>query len=727
MTINGTTRRRCRSAAWVLGAAVLVCVANPTSRAQAPDVERSRLTMVGEAVTAPSADNAPASLPLGEALNRRGDLTLQGNSLSEALMTISELWKINIVAAEVPGSVNGVFKDAPLKEILDAILISNGYGYRAVGESLVVTDLAKLGRVNPFFESATIPVAAAEVNEVVSGAQLLSTPQGQIRALPSASSVFVLDFPDRVKMIREFILSVDNAARRARGEAPLTPAADDRGDNATPIGPQRLEVAYMKTHFVEAAAAQTVLQTVLSPLGRVAAMEEENRLLVVDTAENLQMAASVLERIDRPRPQVAIRALIYDLSLQDKETLGLNWQSLSGGDSSPSIAAHSLDAGTLTTGTGTMLNSVTTVPAADDAVGSSFSFFTLNSNLNLSAVAVALQEAADSRLLASPNVTVLDNTEASIESVSEIPFQQLTQTAGGGNIGTTAFRDAGVSLKVTPRIALDGTIDMLVRPEFSRLTGFTPGDNQPIIDRRTADTRVRVASGQTFVIAGLRQRTDVGDFRGVPFLKDVRFLGHLFRGRDTEVQESELVVFLTPVIVSTQDPLSPRDIATADTVRCRLEAIPQAEGCHPGCDGYALGGVCNECTTGPTEVIVAPTGAPIPPPSPAGMAPIPTPTESVPTGSATPDALQQPDLAWRGKTRRLPPIDGSPEIIVASRPQRTASRPEANPRRLRPDYADRFRASGGVYPSQQRGEPAGEAKSAEEPKERGFWSRTFMR
>ncbi|MEM8864815.1 MAG: hypothetical protein AAGF31_04645, partial [Planctomycetota bacterium] len=353
-------------------------------------------------------------------MTRRGDLTLRGNSLNDALMTISELWHINIVAPDVPGAVNGVFKNAPLQEILDSILISNGYGYRAVGESLVVSDLSKLGQVNPFFESATILIQSADVNDVMSGAQLLSTPQGKIKAIPSASSIFVLDFPDRVKMIREFALSVDAAARRASGTA--------RGA-ALGMGPEELQVAYLKTHYIDAASAEPVLRTVLSSAGRVASMTDEDRLLVVDFAENLDMAATVLQRIDRPRPQVSVRALIYDISLQDMEAIGINWQSLSGGDSSPSLTDGVMTAGTINSGTGTLLNSSTVALPTEGANNGSFSFFTLNSNLNLSAVAVALQSANDSRLVASPNVTVLDNDLATIQSVEEIPFQQLQQTA----------------------------------------------------------------------------------------------------------------------------------------------------------------------------------------------------------------------------------------------------------------------------------------------------------
>jgi hypothetical protein len=176
----------------------------------------------------------------------------------------------------------------------------------------------------------------------------------------------------------------------------------------------------------------------------------------------------------------------------------------------------------------------------------------------------------------------LDNEQAVFQSVQEIPIQQLTETAQGGNIGTTAFKEAGITLTVTPKIAADCTISMEVSPVFSRHVGNDPA-GQPIIDRREARTILRVANRQTIVIGGLRQREDIGDFSGIPYLQDIKYVGRLFRSRNTRVRESELVVFIMPEIVECPTPCDPRKQITEDTIRCRLDQIPQAEGCPPCC------------------------------------------------------------------------------------------------------------------------------------------------
>ncbi|HJQ81299.1 MAG TPA: hypothetical protein VJ828_15165 [Lacipirellulaceae bacterium] len=567
---KASLRLRCALVAVSLAAAIALSPQIAAAQSTDSAAENPQATLPHRAGPAPNTA-PPAGKPvqkdsvdLAVALETRGDLNLHGLSLNSALFTIAELWNINIVAGDVKGTVNGVFKQAPLREILDSILLSNGYNYRAVGKSLVISSISDLGQINPFFQSATIPVQSADVDEIVEGAKLLSTPQGQVRALKSARSIVVLDFPDRVQMIRQFVSAIDGASDRR--------FSSDENRQGIP-----LEVGYFRTQYITARAAEQVLQTVLSKDGRVAVMEKEDRLLVTDYAENLLMAEKVIARIDCPRPQVRITALIYDISLQDTEQLGINWQHRAG--SSVEIDAD----GTRTRDTALNIDSIMQVPFREGTAGGTLQLLSLSRHLDLGAVVLALQGCSDARLLADPHVAVLENEEAVFQSVSEIPYQQLTQTQQGGNIGTTSFKQAGITLKVRPKIAADGVIQMEVSPEFSRLTGFTPGDNQPIIDVRSASTVLTIADRQTVVIGGLRQRSDIGDFRGVPYLKDLKLVGRLFRSRDTDVRESELVVFISPEIIHCADKPDFRQQLVDDTIRCRLEQIPEAEGCPPCC------------------------------------------------------------------------------------------------------------------------------------------------
>jgi hypothetical protein len=159
----------------------------------------------------------------------------------------------------------------------------------------------------------------------------------------------------------------------------------------------------------------------------------------------------------------------------------------------------------------------------------------------------------------------------------------LTESALGGTIGTTAFREAGVTLEVTPHIADDGSVAMIVTPQFSVLTGFTEEDAQPIIARRGAQTVVRVGNGQTMVLGGLRQRGLVRNHTSIPYLGDLKYVGALFRHRNDEIRESELLVFITPTIVTPAHFGTARELAAYETGRCELDKVqqPHCYTCQP--------------------------------------------------------------------------------------------------------------------------------------------------
>jgi len=535
---------RSRMAGWKITLCLLAMLGYPATLVFAQNEQQPQLRMLPR--------HSPADVFLAEKLAQPGDLTLRKTSLPEALFAIGELWGLNLVVGEeVQGQVNCDFQNAPLSEILNTVLLSNGYSYRPFGRSLVIVRLADMGDVNPLFETATIPVRFGDPADLVEGASVFNSPRGKTKAISSARSLLVVDYPDRVAMIREFVAGLNSSS----------------DTSATGAGESELQTLQLQPQYVPALMLKDALGAVLSKEGKVIVIDGENRVVAVDYPYYLRLARQVMDQVDRPRPQVRITAYIYDVGLQDFETLGLNWNnalkgSLDGnGDPQSSWA----------------IDTLTKVPFDGGAVGGAMTFFNMSDNFDLRATINALNTCKDSRLLADPNVVVVDNESATVAIISEIPFQQLTQTGQGGNIGTTAFREAGVKLNVLPRIAEDGTIQMVVEPEFSRLTGFTPESQQPIIDRRSAKTTVRVMNGQTVVIGGLRQRTDVGTFNGIPFLKDIPYLGVLFRSRETDVRESELIVFIKPEIVDYAEMLRCREVAALGTSHKYLDQIPIGE------------------------------------------------------------------------------------------------------------------------------------------------------
>ena len=155
---------------------------------------------------AQEAGRVPGSLPtasLTALLETRGNLTLRDATLTEALFVLRQQWKIDMVVADnVEGNVNATFTGASLREILDSLLLSRGYGYRVLGNSIVVLPLDQLGALKPLFQSQMIPLQHTDPTELLAVVELLLSPQGKALAIPSARSIMVLDYPDRTSMIR---------------------------------------------------------------------------------------------------------------------------------------------------------------------------------------------------------------------------------------------------------------------------------------------------------------------------------------------------------------------------------------------------------------------------------------------------------------------------------------------------------------------------------------------
>lgn len=505
--------------------------------------------LVGGLTCMVRADDLPPASRAEQLLSKRGSLTLRNTSLADALFTISETWEVNLLFSEdISGNVSGVFRDVTLRELLGSVLIANGYGYRPKGQSLIVMSVEALGDTNAMLQSASVEIPNGQSADVMDAARLFLSPQGKVQAMASLNKLLVIDYPENIQQVQDFVRSLGRGATQ-----PLMPANNGTVPILDPTPLQNAfsetSIAYFSPRHTTATSLQEAFTSFLGPQAKVVVIPDENRIAIVDSQKGLDLARQIFAELDQPRSQVRITALIYDVNVGELEKLGVNWTHNArigganqlfdgkfGASPDPTAGAFSL-----------------ATSAAVDAVASSTTLgaarlTTLNRYLDLSAVISALDQVDGARLLANPSVTVIDREEASIRIVTEIPIQQLTQTSEGGSIGTTSFREAGVTLTVTPQIGSDGTITMNVMPTFSVLSGFSEG--QPIIDSREASTTVRIVDGQTLVIGGLRQRSEVETVSGVPKLMRWKYFGKLFREHDTTVRESELIVFLRPEITS---------------------------------------------------------------------------------------------------------------------------------------------------------------------------------
>jgi general secretion pathway protein D len=274
------------------------------------------------------------------------------------------------------------------------------------------------------------------------------------------------------------------------------------------------------------------------------AAQPPNLLVLVGTAREVLRALELLRKVDVKQPQVIIEAKVLDVSEGSLKSLGLDWNILQSGNiNTLDRTANRLPLPDSTTNTpnqqGVGFN-------RDGQLGLDFTI--VKKPIDFSVTLNALAEDRRNRLLANPRVATLDGRPATIFIGDEVNYVKLIQqTPQGANVQTDTVQ-AGIILRVLPRVHEDNSITLHIQPEVSVITGFleVPGGGRlPQLARRNTDTTIRVGNGETVVIGGLIREADIKTIQRVPLLGDLPFLGYLFRRTSTSRDKSEIMISLT--------------------------------------------------------------------------------------------------------------------------------------------------------------------------------------
>jgi len=268
---------------------------------------------------------------------------------------------------------------------------------------------------------------------------------------------------------------------------------------------------------------------------KVVADEDTNALLITTFVRNFPAVEKIIEQLDVLLPQVLIEAQIIEVTLDDESIFGVEWMwekektTIDGKDYSQTAAP---DFG-----------------LADEVFG--LKYGVLSDNLDL--LLHSLAKNTKVNILSTPRIMTQNNQEAVINVGQEVPYLESTQeTATGGVLTSYDFRDVGVILTVTPRINKSGTISLDVNQEINSLIEFTLF-NAPVIAKREASSFVTVKDNQTMIIGGIIKDDKTETVHKTPILGDIPFIGRLFQRKDTRAEKTELMVFITPHIVYTDE------------------------------------------------------------------------------------------------------------------------------------------------------------------------------
>ena len=311
--------------------------------------------------------------------------------------------------------------------------------------------------------------------------------------------------------------------------------------------------------YADVAQVEKALEKFISQRGSLSASLSTSHIIVTDTESNIKAIDTFIDEIDRITPQVLVEVRIYDITSTDTLDLGVEWNA---GQATTFGGTGIADIGTNPTGGeispfSTALFSNPTDKTGTDVTGL-LRFGWLTSNIDIDVALKAQQEILSAKLLANPRILVLDNEKALFDIVTEVPYEERSETTGGasGTVTTVKFKDVGVKLEVTPHVTRDGMLRLHLKPEFSVVVGALVQGDAPTVNTRKLDTIALIKSGTTVVLGGLRKKDVSQQINKIPLLGDLPLIGGLFRfeGEDTSV--TELVVFITPRIIVEQPVLS---------------------------------------------------------------------------------------------------------------------------------------------------------------------------
>uniref|UniRef100_UPI0030057C80 type IV pilus secretin PilQ n=1 Tax=Shewanella algae TaxID=38313 RepID=UPI0030057C80 len=320
-------------------------------------------------------------------------------------------------------------------------------------------------------------------------------------------------------------------------------------EELAPLYSEYLQVNYAKANDI-ANLLKGEGSSLLSKRGTVAVDERTNTLLVKDTADILENVHKLIEVLDVPIRQVLIESRMVTVKDDVSEDLGIRWgitdQQGNKGTSGSLEGAQDIANGTIPS-IGDRLN--VNLPAApSNATSIAFHVAKLADGTVLDLELSALEQENKGEIIASPRITTSNQKAAYIEQGVEIPY---VESASSG-AATVQFKKAVLSLRVTPQITPDNRVilDLEITQDSQGKVVQTPLGEAVSIDTQRIGTQVLVDNGETIVLGGIYQQNLISRVSKVPVLGDIPLVGFLFRNTSDKNERQELLIFVTPKIVT---------------------------------------------------------------------------------------------------------------------------------------------------------------------------------
>ena len=334
-----------------------------------------------------------------------------------------------------------------------------------------------------------------------------------------------------------------NSALQA--EADFAKKIIDAQHAAEPLKVKIIPVSYAKV----ADMADRVKGILSKDRGSAVPDPRTSSLIITDTPDILERATNLIKALDTPPLQVLIEGKVIEAKEDFSREFGINWDTQGGGTA---IGDLTMGRNNLTFNQG--------LPGTPNALGS-FQIGTLNFFGTLEAQLGLAETESKAKVISAPRVVVMNNENAQIEQTLQVLVAGPPTVTSTGALSPSTYTpiDTKLTLLVTPQVTTDGDVmmDVTINRDF---LGARPAGGTPDINRRSAKTKVMVRNGQTAVIGGIYQSDMSEGETGIPWIRNIPVLGWLFKNHTTKSAKNELMLFLTPRILTT-DKAAPKEDA----------------------------------------------------------------------------------------------------------------------------------------------------------------------
>jgi len=320
-----------------------------------------------------------------------------------------------------------------------------------------------------------------------------------------------------------------------------------------------LSLLVVPLDYASANGLKSQIKTLLSDRGNVEVDTRGNQLIVKETEMRLAQVRELIRHLDKQTPQVLIEARVVEANSNYTRSLGIQWggeldASTSTGYSTGLFFPNNIGAsgGIAQTGDGSSVfysanqpNLLVDLPSDGSTGALAFHLGSIPGLVDLDARLAAMESDGWGKVISSPRVTTVDNNSATIVQGQKIPY--LSTSAGGTQV---KYINAALDLSVTPHITSDNRVKLKIAVKNDRADFSVLVQGQPAISIKQVSTELMVADGDTTVIGGVFASEESGSKRMVPGFSKIPLLGFLFKNSVQTISRNELLVFVTPRVVT---------------------------------------------------------------------------------------------------------------------------------------------------------------------------------